>query len=981
MATLKIRTLVLRKLRAAGASMAGMRRQLVVSAELPLQCASAARLPLRSVRALMLFALAASLAVQGQARAADATTASDAIEEIVVTGIRASIESAITLKRESGSIVEAISAEDIGKLPDTSIADSLSRLPGLTSQRAEGRASAISLRGTDPGFTSTLLNGREQVSTGDNRSIEYDQYPSELFSAVLVYKTPDSRLVGQGLAGTVDLQTARPLEYGKRAMVFNLRGERNSQSDLGSDSTDKGYRASFSYIDQFFDNKLGFTFGYARLESPLDTEGAGTYEPWHANGTPSAGSANPTGIVNPGVSPGVYVTNGMKVRSDTGKNRRDGAMAALEWKPTDSFASILDLYYTKRDQVDDARSLEVNLSGYPAPCCDGTFPDGTVFGYSNPTIRDNTVVAATLNQVVPLARNFLFKTQDKIIAAGWNNKWSTGEWTLDGDVSYSKATRDEQQFETNAQYVPNAGALAGAPKQVYDTGQFGLSNDAMPQLTFGLNYADPTKVQVGPTIYGAGYTKIPHVEDKLKSARIDVSRSLEGWLANLAAGFNYSDRTKDKVQPEGNLSTKGGNYYQIDPKYLLAPTNLSYAGAGSALAWNVPAVLAAYYNPIVYGTPTTPGFDYLIGKNWSVTEKVATAFLAGNLNQELSSNVKLKGNIGLQFVRTDQSSDSFFKDDVTGTVKPRSLGKKYTDVLPAINLAFILPEQQAVRFGLARELARARMDQLKASSEFNYNTGTGQPSGSGGNPLLDPWRADAVDLSYEKYFENKAYVSFAGFYKKLKTYIYNQTNGNYDFSAFIANLPPSSIGVVPPEKIGNFTEPVNGNGGNLKGLELAVSLPGEILAEGLNGFGTILSISQTSSSIIIQDPPGNNFLTGNDLGSITLPGLSKTVWNATLYYEKSGFSTRVATRARSKYIGEVTNFANDRSLKFVKGDQITDFQAGYEFDSLGFKGLSVLFQVNNLTNAPYIAYARTETRQQDFQQYGRQFLLGFNLKL
>ena len=227
----------------------------------------------------------------------------DNIEEVVVTGIRHGIEDAIEIKKDNGSIVEAISAEDIGKLPDTSIADSISRLPGLTSQRAEGRASAISLRGTDPGFTTALLNGREQVSTGDNRSIEFEQYPSELLSSVVVYKTPDAGLIGQGLAGTIDLRTTRPLNYGRRTMAFNLRGEANSHDDLGADSDEKGYRASFSYIDQFADDTIGVTFGVARLVSPLATRGAGTYEPWHANGTPGAGDANPTGVVNPGVGP------------------------------------------------------------------------------------------------------------------------------------------------------------------------------------------------------------------------------------------------------------------------------------------------------------------------------------------------------------------------------------------------------------------------------------------------------------------------------------------------------------------------------------------------------------------------------------------------------------------------------------------------------------------------------------------------------
>jgi iron complex outermembrane recepter protein len=932
--------------------------------------------------ALLMLATTGPAPAQQVAAAQTSTDEEGEVATVVVTGIRHGLEDAIALKRDSTSIVEAVSAEDIGKLPDTSIAESIARLPGLTSQRAEGRASAISLRGTDPGFTTALLNGREQVSTGDNRNIEFDQYPSELLSAVLVYKTPDSQLVGQGLAGTIDLRTTRPLDLTRRAVVFNIRGERNSHNDLGADASEKGYRASFSYIDQFFDDTFGVTFGVARLESPLATQGAGTYEPWHANGTPDAGSSNPGGVVNPGVGAGVFVTDGIKVRTDMGKNRRDGAMAAFQWRPSDSFSSIVDLYYTRRKQEDNARSLEVNLGGYPSPCCDGTFPAGTVFGYSSPVIQDNTVVGATLNQRVPLARNFLFNTRDRIFAAGWNNVWSMNEaWTLAGDLSYSKATRDEQQFETNAQFAPLANAPANAPRNVYDTGQFSITHDGMPSLTFSRNYADPANVQVGPTIYGAGYSKIPHVTDELKSARIDVTRTLSRFFSGVTTGINYADRTKDKLQPEAPLSTLNNAYFQIDPSLLLSPTNVNYADAGGALAWDVPGVLARYYQPIVYGTPTTPNFDYLIGKNWTVDEKVGTAFVKGTLGHEISSSVELKGNIGVQVVRTDQSSDAFFKDNATspGVVRPRHEGKKYTDVLPAINLAFVLPDRQAIRVGLARELARARMDQLKASSEFGFDTATGEPGGSGGNPLLDPWRANAFDLSYERYFAAQSYVSVAGFYKKLKSYIYNQVNGDFDFSQFIdsANLPP---GVVL-QPTGKFTEPVNGSGGKLKGVEFAVSLGGEMLSDALSGFGTVLSISRTSSDIRIQDPPGNNFLTGNGLGNIPLPGLSKTVWNAMVYYEKAGFSARVATRARSKYIGEVTNFANDRSFKYVKGDEITDAQIGYEFSEGTLQGMSVLFQVNNVTNEPYIAYAVSETRQQDFQEYGRQFLLGINYRL
>ena len=178
--------------------------------------AQRAGLPSLTSFALLLGAFAGSVGVPTQAVAAE--SADEAVQEVVVTGIRRGIEDAIAVKRDSGSIVEAVSAEDIGKLPDTSIAESLARLPGLTSQRAEGRASAISLRGTDPGFTTALLNGREQVSTGDNRSIEFDQYPSELLSGVVVYKTTDASLIDQGLAATIDMQTVRPLNFSSRVV-------------------------------------------------------------------------------------------------------------------------------------------------------------------------------------------------------------------------------------------------------------------------------------------------------------------------------------------------------------------------------------------------------------------------------------------------------------------------------------------------------------------------------------------------------------------------------------------------------------------------------------------------------------------------------------------------------------------------------------------------------------------------------------------
>lgn len=203
-----------------------------------------------------------------QSTTTPAGTAATNLDTVQVTGIRRGIESAIAVKQDATSVVEAISAEDIGKLPDVSIAESISRLPGLAAQRVAGRAQVISVRGLSPDFATTLLNGREVVSTGDNRGVEFDQYPSELVNGVTVYKTPDAALVGQGLSGTIDMQTARPLSFGERVIAVSGRYQKSSLG-RAANTDPYGNRFSASYIDQFLDKTLGIAIGYAHSDMPI----------------------------------------------------------------------------------------------------------------------------------------------------------------------------------------------------------------------------------------------------------------------------------------------------------------------------------------------------------------------------------------------------------------------------------------------------------------------------------------------------------------------------------------------------------------------------------------------------------------------------------------------------------------------------------------------------------------------------------------
>ncbi len=879
----------------------------------------------------------AKAAAEAKAKAQEEQKKSTDLGSVTVTGIRRGIEEAISVKKNSDSIVEAVSAEDIGKLPDTSIAESIARLPGLAAQRVAGRAQVISVRGLSPDFATTLLNGREQVSTGDNRGVEFDQYPSELLSGVTVYKTPDAGLIGQGLSGTLDLQTVRPLAFNKRTMAFNVRGEHNSLGN-GVDHSANGNRVSATYIDQFANRTLGLALGYAHLDSPILAQEFGTYG-WSKDGRPTlaAGTSN---------------TNGLKSYARSGKNTRDGLIGVLEWKPTDNWTSVLDGYYSKFKRVETARGIETNLGDYNG----GNSPG---LAYTSTTIDNGTLIGGTATGVYPLVRGLYNEREDRLAAIAWNNKYRFSNWTLAGDASYSRANRKELNLETNSQYVSAAG------KPVLDSVNFDLNTGGFPSAQYGLNYADPDRIFVGSSIYGAGYGKVPMVKDELKSFRLQATIPLDALapdlLSDLDVGVNYAQRTKNKKQPEASLSAPGTSTVSSDLRY--ANADLGFVGSPSALTWDVPALLAKYYNPFV----PSDNASYLVQKAWEVREKITTGYIKTGIDSHIGT-VSLRGNVGVQLQHTDQSSSSNFWDNTApngSQLKPVNDGKAYNDVLPSMNLAFGLPYDQTVRFAAAKQIARPRLDQLKSALEFEVDTTTFVPKANGGNSRLDPWRANAFDLSYEKYFANKGYVAVAGFYKKLKTYIFDQTE--------VVDLSKFSAGTVAATPYGKYTHPLNGQGGSLKGVELSASVPFSLLTPALDGFGLQASYSYNKSKITVDN---------TNLGSgISLPGLSKNVSNLTAYYEKYGFSTRISRRDRSDFIGEITGFGADRELRYVKGESVVDFQVGYEFVEGSFKGLGLLLQVNNLTNSAYQTYQVTPTRPVEYQKYGRTLLLGVNYKL
>ncbi|WP_164739849.1 TonB-dependent receptor [Xanthomonas sp. BRIP62411] len=874
------------------------------------------------------------------------------LDKVQVTGLRRAIEGAISVKRDSTSIVEAISAEDIGRLPDVSIAESLARLPGLAAQRVAGRAQVISVRGLSPDFSTTLLNGREVVSTGDNRSVEFDQYPSELVSGVTVYKTPDAGLVGQGLSGTVDMQTARPLSYNERVIAIGGRYQRNSLGKAANVDP-YGNRFNISYIDQFADRTIGLTIGYAHTDMPIQENQVGLYEPWQP-----VNAQRP----RPGVADGVYFSDGIKALRRTGNQKRDGVMATLQYRPSNAWTSTLDAFHTEAEQIDTANQFELNLSNY-----NGGYTPG--LNISNVRVNDsNSFVGGTASGVYPLVRGMYNKREDTIDAFGWNNEISAGAVKLVADLNYSKATRDELNLENN---------LQRAPMPQLDTVGVSVVGNGFSQLAPGMNYSSPDALFLTNTIYGSGYGKVPRVEDVLKGARLQASFPMPdalSWFSDLDVGVNYANREKQKTQPEGNITLGAQGESTIAPDLQYAPVNLGFAGIGALPAWNVPAVVSRYmlFNP-------SDDASFLVSKAWTVEEKITTAWVRANLDTEWG-DVGVRGNLGVQLQSADQSSRASYWDasqPVGSEVRPIDDGKTYRDWLPSLNLAFQFPYEQTLRFAMAKQVARPRVDQLRASLEFGVDTSTGRPGASGGNPMLDPWRANAIDLSYEKYFAERAYVAAAFFYKDLKSYIYTQSRDNYDFSALVAGYVPPP-GSAPVLTTGTFSAPFNGKGGTLRGVELTASLPLDLLFSPLDGFGIQASATFNDSDVKIRDPESASSV-GD--GEISLPGLSERVYNLTAYYEHKGFEARVSQRRRSDFIGEIGNFNGNRTLRYVVGENITDAQISYSFsDSSDLAGLTLLLQASNLSNSPYRTYAETKDRPLEYIEWGRTFVLGVNYK-
>ena len=847
------------------------------------------------------------------------------IEVLTVEGFGATLQRSLQNKKLADSTVEVISVDDIGQLPDVTITDTLARLPGIAAERDRGNASTISIRGLGERLNLATMNGREIVSGEPSRSVRYEQFPAELINAVEVYKSPLASNIEGGIAGLVNMKFVNPLDKDKRQVNVSAHMMDYPLADDIPTADSKGYRTSFSYVDPIADN-FGVAFGVAYQDQPSIQRDVTS---WSYNKlTAEQGDVNGDGITE-------AAPWGAQTATKGGTNKRLGAMTVLQWLPTDRLQLKYDLFYSKFDIQE--REDQMWFDGW------GNWAGSNNWNYqnaSNPTQiitnadgSEQIVAGGLLWGGSHTANNSTWFQKNELVSTGLNAEWQGDDWTIVADVGYSEASIKSKWVNISSWYW-NADAAANGMDYSWDaTGE---------KLAIGTGY------DIGNTAdYGLNYLQVDNdriLKDDMVNARLDFSRMLDwGLVEKVSVGGRWADRQKDndvvswqQAVANGSASVDAATYslgsgYDVPVMYTI--NNWSEV---------VDSAFGGIDNRNDHAKTTS---DYL--DNWNVQETNKALYVMFDLRGNLGS-IPYTGNVGVRYVRTNSTSSGFDQVVDTDTVLPVSYDHDYDEILPAMNLRFSITDDSQIRFGLSRAMSRPPLVEMRSGLQLNKSSTVN--TASSGNPYLNPFVANQVDLGYEYYFAEDAAFTLQLFFKDLKTHIGEST---------------STITVDGEDY--QLNAPVNGNGGQIRGFEVLYQQAFNMLPEPFDGLGIYANYSYTNSNVKEFQPVDN---------PLPLAGLSKNVGNLTLWYSKSGVDAKVSYNYRSEYT-RVGSW-DPTEIYTIGAEATVDASISYQLTD-NFK---VMLQGQNLTNEASTSYFDNDpSRPRGYVEWGRRYLLGFQFSL
>jgi iron complex outermembrane receptor protein len=903
---------------------------------------------------------ALGLVILAPASMAFAQTAADSgqLEEVIVTGIRQSLDVSLEQKRKATDLVEVITAEDIGKMPDKNIADSLQRVPGLTTSSSgatEGgfdENDRVSMRGTNPSLTQTLIDGHN-VAAGDwfvldqtgtvGRSVSYTLLPSELVGEVVVHKSSEASLVEGGVAGSVDIITRKPLDFTKPLTLEVSAGA--VYADLPA-KTDPQLSGLFNWQDS--DKNFGVLLQGFYEKRHLERQGAELL----GYDTIAPGSA--IALQDPNLS-GVQYPTDIDEAFFTQTRTRTGGLLDLQWKPNDDLSfnlsallsNLLASNYNRSYLQWDTHFIASGAGQAPNP------------GY---VVSNNTLVSATFAPVAGTAYGIYDQISRPDESEGTYFINLDGSWhasdrlTFTGQVGFSEGSGKTPE-QNVAETEPGVGN--GASYTLHGVGSgpswnLGDTNNTTPS---------PGGVPVAfGWIFGAQNVDVIDTEEWLK---LDGTFKMndDGWT-DLKFGLRSEGHDRNSVGATAQGPTFGAtggtctcNY---PTGYQTVPSNFDTFGGSVPTGWWywTPAQLAAYNGPGLTqrGTLARAYPDYW----FSLTEK--TDALYGQLDYHSG---RISGNVGLRVVSTQENIVTWEQDSSVTATTPgavtsslfgpyvaRRTDNTYYDVLPSANLKIELQDDLVARFAAAETMTRPDYSALATATQLGGPpAGTADGTGTTGNPNLHPVRSANLDAGLEWYFMPHSLLSATAFYMDLQNYIsYGSELKNY--LVFGAGEPAGG-GIAPYD----VTIPVDA-AGRVYGAEFNyVQALGDHF--GLAANYTYADGRQTSGPITN--------------GDTRLVGTSKNTYNLTGYYEDQHFNARVAYNFRSAFYSGL-----DRSTAFTQDD------TAYLSASLGYTvndNIAITLDGQNLNNPTLKYYALDPTQPRAFYTNGRQYYLNLRMKL
>jgi iron complex outermembrane receptor protein len=878
----------------------------------------------REVKAILSVSALAGLGVMAPAQAQDASD--QVIGEVLVKGIRYSHEQAIQVKRNAVGVVDALSAEDVGKFPDKNLAEALQRVPGVVINREFGEGERVNIRGTSDELTKTLFNGHS-LSTADwfvldqldtTRSFNYLMLPADLIAQTVVYKTSQADLEEGGIGGTVNVITRNPLDLASGTIFAKLEG---AYTEL-ADEFDPNASALVSWKNG--EESLGFMLSGIYQERNIRRDGVEvlTYSTTNLGGND---------VLFPGLI-GSALFQQDRVRT--------GFNFGAQFRPSDTIDFNLTGLYSKFD----ADNINANYMAW------GSRAVGRGNPLTNAVIQGNTVVAGTISSDANGTADFgvVYDAIDRIAHSESRNIDLDSNFQLSDALGlHVRVGYTDAEGNTDAQPFTEFGAPA--------TFNFDLRGSA-PQVSYtGVNPNDPSDMAL---IFSSLHEILNNDEETYLYG--DLEWELDaGMLQSVKFGAKYTDHERELIF---NATTYGGFHVPLNNTsgsvFAGGPTPGDFLDDIAA-----PGTLTSYWQvnrdaveSILFGNLNNgPGRFYYPQQNFSVKEEVYGGYVMGNFEGE-----SWRGNLGVRYVQTDQESQGNLIypsgqgpvgsiPNPFGDYEPLVIDRSYDDVLPSLNLAYDIGDDKVLRFAAAKVMTRPNYNDVAPRTSLN----PGAFTGTAGNPELDPFRANQADLSFEWYRSNDSIVALAVFYKDIDSFITdNPTNQNFNVES---NTQPSlactSVGTDLWSCPFTINERTNGSGGEMKGAELAATLPFR------GGFGIQGNYTYTDAEDDNGDP---------------LPGASEDTFNLTAYFENERVSARLAYTYRSEFF---VTFDRNTPLNQDELEQLDLSVAVNVLDNL-----AITFDGINLTDEEIVQYTGEKFRPRAIYDNGPVYFAGVRMR-